>query len=177
MSAGILLSDPKYPHNVGAVIRAASCYGATSVRWTGSRVTLEGGKGERRLPREERMKAYQDVDYGMVAGRVAFDSIPDGVVPVAVELRPSAEQLPDFVHPENAVYVFGPEDGGLRHAELRHCHRVVLIPTHHCLNLSAAVYTVLYDRMTKRRALKLDPIRPSYGVLDEDRGYESLGLR
>ena len=30
------------------------------------------------------------------------------------------------------------------------CHRSLVIPARHCANLSAAVYTVLYDRNAKR---------------------------
>jgi hypothetical protein len=33
---------------------------------------------------------------------------------------------------------------------LARCHRFLVIPTRHCTNLSAAVYTVLYDRHAKR---------------------------
>jgi tRNA C32,U32 (ribose-2'-O)-methylase TrmJ len=58
--------------------------------------------------------------------------------------------LIDFEHPEPALYVFGAEDGSLGRAVLRLCHRFVVIPTRHCTNLSAAVYTVLYDRHAKR---------------------------
>ena len=69
---------------------------------------------------------------------------------MAVELRRNAESLIDFVHPEHALYVFGPEDGSLGRATLAQCHRFLVIPTRHCANLSAAVYTVLYDRHAKR---------------------------
>jgi tRNA C32,U32 (ribose-2'-O)-methylase TrmJ len=54
------------------------------------------------------------------------------------------------VHPEYALYVFGPEDGSLGRATLAQCHRFLVIPTRHCANLSATVYTVLYDRHAKR---------------------------
>ncbi len=74
----------------------------------------------------------------------------DGAVPVAVELRRNAESLIEFDHPERALYVFGPEDGSLDRAVLAQCHRFLVIPTKHCTNLSAAVYTVLYDRHAKR---------------------------
>jgi hypothetical protein len=47
--------------------------------------------------------------------------------------------LPAFRHPEKAVYIFGPEDGGLDRAWLTRCHRFVRIPTRHCLNLACAV--------------------------------------
>jgi tRNA(Leu) C34 or U34 (ribose-2'-O)-methylase TrmL len=74
----------------------------------------------------------------------------EGFTPVAVELKEGAEYLPDFVHPEKAVYVFGPEDGGIRRVDYLQCHRFVRIPSRHCLNLAAAVNLVLYDRLVKQ---------------------------
>lgn len=71
-------------------------------------------------------------------------------VPVAIELRENSENLAHFEHPDNALYVFGPEDGSLGRRELQYCHRFIVIPTRHCVNLSAAVYLVLYDRALKR---------------------------
>lgn len=94
------------------------------------------------------MKGYEDVlltntDY-------PYDYFPLDTVPVAVEIRRGAEPLNTFVHPERALYVFGPEDGGLTRVHLQECHRVVYIPTRHCLNLATAITTVLYDRALKR---------------------------
>src|SRR5262245_40303766 len=85
-----------------------------------------------------------------------FDQFADAV-PVAVELRSNAENLIEFEHPERALYVFGPEDGSLDRAVLGQCHRFVVIPTRHCTNLAAAVYTVLYDRHAKRVRAGLEP--------------------
>ncbi len=45
--------DPKYPHNLGAAIRACACFGVRSLVWTGERINLNIGE---RLPREERIK-------------------------------------------------------------------------------------------------------------------------
>lgn len=56
----VVLVDPKYPHNVGAAVRAASCYGVGQVWFTGSRVRLVGER-RYRWPREERMRGYQRV--------------------------------------------------------------------------------------------------------------------
>lgn len=53
---GIVLIDPKFPHNVGATIRACSCFAVESLVWTGSRIELSKYQ---RLPREERMKGYR----------------------------------------------------------------------------------------------------------------------
>lgn len=119
MSARILLINPKYAHNVGAVVRAASCYSAESVRWTGKRVKSKEDARER-LPREERMKQYQEVDFSLTDR--PFEGYPKGVTPVAIELLPNCESLHAFEHPEDALYVFGPEDGGLTGVTLRHCH-------------------------------------------------------
>ena len=53
-------SDPKFPHNVGAAVRAASCYGVRQVWFSGDRERLDGAKRQR-LPREERMRRRQRV--------------------------------------------------------------------------------------------------------------------
>lgn len=141
----IILCNPKYPHNVGAAVRAASCFGVKNILFTGSRVSLEAKKGYR-LPREERMKGYKDVT--LLNDEYPFNRFSN-VIPVAVEVRPNSEPLPLFKHPENAVYVFGPEDGSIPQVYLQHCHRFIVIPSKHCLNLAAAVYLILYDRISK----------------------------
>ena len=146
VAPAVILINPKYPHNVGTVQRACSCFGVKQLWWTGSRVTLEPEKGER-LPREERMRGYKDVS--LVNYDRPFDHFPKGTSPVAIEVRANSERLPDFIHPENPVYVFGPEDGMIPKHLLGFCHRFVIIPTRHCLNLAAAVNLVLYDRMAK----------------------------
>lgn len=146
----ILLVNPKFAHNVGSVVRAASCYGGGNVYYTGDRVDLSG-----RLPREERMKGYADAPWKHVAGPRPIDAILRAsaeLIPVAVELLPGSEPLHTFQHPENVLYVFGPEDGSLPDGIRRNCHRFIQIPSNHCLNLAAAAYTVLYDRMVKRVA-------------------------
>lgn len=142
----IALIDPKFPRNVGTVMRLASCYGASRVWFTGNRVKLQPEAGKR-LPREERMKAYQEVEIAQYD--YFFDALPKNMIPVAVEVRENAEPLWTFNHPDNAVYVFGPEDGSIPQTVMRHCHRFVVIPTRHCLNLATAVATVLYDRQQK----------------------------
>lgn len=143
----IVLCDPKYPHNVGQVVRAASCYGVGEVLVTGSRVELEGRDGYR-LPREERMRGRYKVE--VKPSIRPIDDLAPGVVPVAVELISGAEDITWFEHPEEAAYIFGPEDGTLDAAIRRHCHRVVFLPMQHCANLSSTVYMTLFDRHTKR---------------------------
>lgn len=163
----VALVNPKYAHNVGAAVRAASCFGSSQVWYTGDRVSMELER-KQRLPREERMKGYKDVD--LIQFDYFFDEFDPDVVPVAIEMRPNSELLTDFEHPEKALYVFGPEDGSIPSVHLRHCHRFVVIPTRHCVNLAAAVYLVLYDRLIKRMQAGLEDIRCLADVLAEDRG-------
>ncbi len=144
----IIMHNPKYPHNVGTAVRAASCFGSNLILFTGNRVSLEpkGIKGYR-LPREERMKGYKDVT--LINDQYPFNRFDKNIIPVAVERRMNAEKLPFFEHPKHAVYVFGPEDGDVPQVMLQHCHRFVVIPSEHCVNLAAAIYLILYDRESK----------------------------
>lgn len=162
----VVLVNPKYGHNVAGVLRSCSCFSVPQLWWSGDRVSLDVGKGER-LPREERMRGYRDVE--MVRADEKFLSRFGGFTPVAVEFRPNSENLLDFEHPENAVYLFGPEDGHLGRVELSLCHRFLTIPTWHCLNLSGAVTTVLYDRLLKRTWGGQEPVRPVSDYFRSDR--------
>lgn len=156
----VLLINPKTPYNVGAVIRACAIFDVPWLRWTGERVgTAEArrkagswakGKNKPRLPREERLKDYVGVDWREDEGALG-QFVSEGLTPVAVEVRDQSEWLPDFVHPEQAVYVFGPEDGSIPKPVLHVCHRFLRIPSQNRtpLNLAAAVNVVLYDRYVK----------------------------
>lgn len=154
MSA-ILLYDPKYPHNVGQTMRAASCYGIKKIYIWGDRVALEGDGKKYRLPREERMRGIYDVE--LIKTNKPFDAEP-ALFPVAMELTPGSQMLPYFNHPANAFYVFGPEDGSLPASVLRHCHYFVQIPMFHCANLASSVYITLYDAHCKDVLAGAQPI-------------------
>lgn len=142
----IALVNPKFPHNVGAVVRAASCFGYRQVVVTGDRVPLTPSQGYR-LPREERIQEYKQV--AIERNDRFFEAFPKGTQFVAVEKRDNYQSLVNFRHPSNAVYVFGPEDGSLKRVENLNCQHFVYIPTAGPLNLAAAVNVVLYDRLVK----------------------------
>ncbi len=145
----VILHMAKYPHNVGQAVRLLSCYGVESLAVTGKRFPLEPHEGYR-LPREERMRGYNDVTlYATEDPLSLFLRQHPDACPVAVEFAPNSESLPDFEHPAKPIYLFGPEDGGLPGSLTKRCHRFVKIPTAHCLNLATAVGTVLYDREAK----------------------------
>ena len=153
VAPAIVLHEPKYPHNVGQIVRLASAYGIAQVWYSGERIREALGS---RLPREERMRRYQDVTLINHPDPLArlCPAVPQAC-PVAVELRPNAESLVDFLHPDGdtpPIYVFGPEDGSLPGPVVKRCHRFVVIPSFECLNLATSVATVLYDRMAKMPA-------------------------
>lgn len=141
------LTNPKFARNVASAVRGASCYGASHVFYTGNRVRVDIDVSGR-IPREERMRGYADVEW--MRDDKFVDLLAPGIVPVAVEFTDNAENLFEFEHPEKALYIFGPEDGSIDQSFKSLCHRFVYIPTRHCLNLATAVTTVLYDRSLKQ---------------------------
>lgn len=163
----VVLDRPKYAHNVAGAIRACSCFGADALYYTGARFAFAPGD---RLPREERMKGYADVHWE--ATDRPFDRIPTGMVPVAVEVLPTARPLTTFDHPLHAVYVFGPEDGSIGQVFRRFCHHVVYIPSQHCLNLVGAMNVVLAHRVMQRQERGLEDI--VHPGLIEARGVQEI---
>lgn len=135
------LIDPKSPSNVGAVMRAAGCYQADEVRYSGSRYDRAARfhTDTKNVSRSIPLKGTADL----------LGDLPEGTRVVCVELVEGATALPSFVHPECALYVFGPEDGSLDQSLVDRADAVVYVPTVGCMNLAASVNVVLYDRLAK----------------------------
>lgn len=142
--AAIGLFNPKDTNNMGGVLRAAGCYGASMVAVSGARF----GKSS-----TDTQKAWKHIP--TIQTDDLMSVIPFGSVPVAIEFIKSARPLTNYVHPESAFYLFGPEDGSLRTDLVARCRDVVYVPTEHCMNLAATVNVVLYDRMAKRSLLRV----------------------
>lgn len=138
--ASIGLHLPKNSINFGGVLRAAHCYGASLVAISGTRM---------RRQYSDVSKAWRHIP--TVCTDSLHSVIPYDAVPVAIELMEGARPLCDYVHPQRAFYVFGPEDSSLGAKVTDWCRDVVYIPTNHCMNLAATVNVVLYDRLTKMR--------------------------
>ena len=136
------LTNPKSPTNVGAVFRAAGCFQANSILYTGDRY--------------DRGAAHctdtQNLSKSIPLTRVEclVESAPENAKIVVIEFAENAISLADFQHPENAFYVFGPEDGSIDQAVVDAADAVVFIPTIGCMNLAATVNVLLYDRMAKQ---------------------------
>ncbi|KAB0466035.1 MULTISPECIES: RNA methyltransferase [Vibrio] len=135
------LTNPKSPTNVGAVMRAAGCYQVDEVKYTGQRY-------------EKAAKFHTDTKSAArtipLTGVESFlDNLELETQIVCVELAEGATPLPRFKHPENAIYIFGPEDGSISQDVADRADHVVYVPTVGCMNLAATVNVLLYDRLAK----------------------------
>jgi len=139
------LINPKSPDNVGSVLRAAANYRVNDVFYTGNRYP-------RALERSART-----VDMSRKIGReiplsqlnCLIDAVKDDTKIVCIEFAVNASPLPEYQHPDNAFYIFGPEDGSIDQEIIDRADAVVYVPTVGSMNLSATVNVVLYDRLVK----------------------------
>lgn len=139
------LINPKSPHNVGSVMRAAGNFRVDSVFYTGKRYPRALMRNPD-LPDMSR-KVSQNIPLSEAA--FLIDDVPADMKIICVEFAENAIPLPDYQHPEKAFYVFGPEDGTISQDVINRADAVVYVPTIGCMNLAATVNVVLYDRQTK----------------------------
>ena len=139
------LINPKSPSNVGSVMRAAGCYQADAVFYTGQRYARA---------------AKFNTDTKSVNKKIPLTGIEDIIAAkndnmkiVCVDLVEGAIPLPEYKHPEQALYVLGPEDGSIEQSIIDQADDVVYVPTIGCMNLAATTNVVLYDRLAKMHTL------------------------
>jgi len=143
VSIGLL--NPKSPENVDGVLRAAGNYRVNQVYYTGQRYPRALALNPD-TPKVRR-KVSEDVTLRCVDN--LLDVLQPGMQLVCVEFALNAQPLPDFEHPQNACYVFGPEDGSLSQSLIDRADAVVYVPTVGSMNLAASVNVLLYDRLCK----------------------------
>lgn len=138
---GIGTVNMKTKVNYGTLFRSARCFGADFIFLIGRRFKKQCSdtmRSERHMPLFEYPTPEDFLNH-----------IPYGCQPIGVEITDNARWLPEFQHPERAVYILGPEDGDLPHVLLDRCVSVLQIPTSYCLNVAVAGSIVLYDRISK----------------------------
>ena len=140
-SAYIGLTNPKGPSNVGSVMRAAGCFGVKEVRYNGDRFDYASKFNT------DTKNMASTIPLKKVDGLA--DSLPSNIKVICVDLIEGAVPLPEFEHPQNAIYIFGPEDGTISQGVVDNADAVVYVPTKGCLNLAATVNVLLYDRLAK----------------------------
>lgn len=94
-----------------------------------------------------RRKVGQSIPLAEVENLI--DIAPTDMKLVCVEFAENAIPLPEYKHPENAFYIFGPEDGTVSQDIIDRMDSVVYVPTVGCMNLAATVNVLLYDRFMK----------------------------
>ncbi len=122
-------------------MRAAGCFRVDAVFYTGER-----------YPRAARFSTDtkdRSRNIPLTGVECLLQSVPENAKIVCVELVEGATPLPEYRHPDNAFYLFGPEDGTLSQEVIDRADAVVYVPTIGCLNLAATVNVVLYDRLAK----------------------------
>ena len=158
VQVAIGLINPKSPDNVGAVLRAAGCYGVAAIYYTGTRF--------------ERAAKYQ-LDTKKRSDTITLTGVASllehrqpGQALICVELAEGATPWPACQHPNDALYVFGPEDGSIDQAIIDAADAVVYVPTIGCMNLAATVNVLLYDRLAKQHGAidHLERVRASRDV-------------
>ena len=122
-------------------MRAAGCYQVDSVFYTGTRY-------------DRAVKLNTDTKHvshkiPLCSVDCLLSAIPENMSKVCVEFALGAIPLPTYQHPENAFYIFGPEDGTIRQSIIDQADAVVYVPTVGCMNLAATVNVLLYDRLAK----------------------------
>jgi len=135
------LINPKTPSNVGAVMRAAGCYQVDNVYYTGKRYD----RAERLNTDTQKM----GLKISLTRVDVILESVPVETKKICIEFAEGATPLPEFQHPEDVMYIFGPEDGTISQDVIDDADAVVYVPTIGCMNLAATVNVVLYDRLAK----------------------------
>ena len=138
----IALDRPTDGVNVGHALRAALGFGARMVilgspdpKINVRKLSTDPGRTYRHVPVLE----VDDI----------FEAMPNDCTPVAIEITDNALDLVNFVHPERACYIFGPENGSISTEILEKCQSVVKISTTTSLNLCMTVNIVMYDRLAK----------------------------
>jgi tRNA G18 (ribose-2'-O)-methylase SpoU len=137
---GIGVEGISKPMNVGNLLRSAHSFGASFF------FTIDPEVDVREMQRSDTSGAFGHIPF------YNFDKVADLVLPrqtslVAVELIEDSIDLPSFRHPQQAVYVLGPEKANVSDEMLARCDHVIKIPMKFCVNVGVAGAIVMYDRL------------------------------
>lgn len=149
---GVVLYRPKSECNVGTLWRSAFLQDAAFVGTIGARYKRQASDTPNTANHVPLIN-YSSLDD-------LIDHLPYSCPIVAVELEDRAKPLPEFWHPERAVYLLGAEDNGIPPSVLNRCHHVVQIPSERpwSMNVAVAGSIVLYDRASKRARPVLEAV-------------------
>jgi tRNA(Leu) C34 or U34 (ribose-2'-O)-methylase TrmL len=175
----IALTNPKTPTNVGAVMRAAGCYQADQIIYNGRRYAKAAEYHKDTLQTDtfnmrDKIPLLQVESF--ISLKDSLESIPTGAQIVCVDLVEGATPLPHFVHPEQAVYIFGPEDSSIKQDVIDIADHVVYVPTIGCMNLAATVNVLLYDRLAKSLTNQEDSMLADNALIRKSRDTNNTSI-
>ena len=139
------LINPKSPDNVNSIMRAAGNFQVDNVLYTGKRYP----RALMRNPDIPDMRRKVGQSIPLIEVDCLIDTAPENMKLICVEFAENAIALPEYEHPDNAFYIFGPEDGTISQDVINSVDDVIYVPTVGCMNLAATVSVLLYDRFTK----------------------------
>ena len=136
---GIGIYQVKEFRNVGTLWRGAYQLGAAFIFTIGKRYRLQP-TDVTNVWREIPLQNYASFD-------AFFAALPYSCRLIGVE--EGGVSLPDFQHPQRAVYLLGAEDSGLPPAIQARCHAIVSIPSVRSAsyNVAQAGTLVMYERL------------------------------
>ncbi len=129
--------------NMGTVLRSCYNFGASLVFTIGRTYKTQASdtpRSNQHIP----VLNFRTLDQ-------AWCHLPQNWMPIGVEITDESESIVNFVHPKSAIYLFGPEGGGLSKSVVKKCKYVLEIPSNRCLNLGICASIVMYDRISKSK--------------------------
>jgi tRNA(Leu) C34 or U34 (ribose-2'-O)-methylase TrmL len=131
----------KYPRGYFGIV-AANIFGAAFIGTIGRRYKKQSSD-TMKTPLHVPLFHFDDTED-------FYSHLPTGCRLVAIERNNAARPLASFVHPHQAVYLLGPEDGSLPQRMIEKAMATLIIPGQFCLNVAVAGSIVLYDRLAKQ---------------------------
>lgn len=138
---GIGIERGKTPANYGTLWRSAVNFGADYIFTVGCRYPKQASDT---VNAWKQVPAFEYEDTQDFLNHRPFD-----VPLIGIELTDDAKPLSSFVHPLQAIYLLGPEDGNLSKQVQVACQAIVKIDSTFCLNVAVAGAIVMYDRQMK----------------------------
>ena len=140
MAFAIAVENLKIKHNLGTLMRSAVNFGAAAVFTIGRRYRRVGS---------DTMNAGGQIPIINFLNWTDYREHALNWMHIGVEIKSRSTNIIRFVHPDQVVYLLGPEDGSLSKEAQSICKYIVEIPTDRCLNLAVAASVVMYDRHLK----------------------------
>ena len=165
MNLRIVLVRPQYSGNIGAVARAMRNFAVSDLALVNP-ATIHRAQADMMAVHArdilDQMHVHTSVqsaiaDCGLVIGTTCRPGLyrEDAVAP-----RVLAPHILSTARNNRVALLFGCEDSGLSNDELRHCHRLITIPTdaaYTSLNVAQAVLLCCYEIFLTAQEDKVDP--------------------